>query len=446
MFKAKPEDLKMDDYVSWGTSASDARGKIVDIRTDGEVQSSISDYTLTGTPEDPVYLIKLVQKNQDGKDDLTEQTVVHRADALRVIPDPIKSIKTYYSGELKAKENGKVEGYLVRFGNSNDTDLEKDYFTKSTDFGFEFDNGESHKLGLYYNHGMDKTLGTKKIGYGTVKMDDKGLWYSAQLDMADEYSKMIYDLAKKGQLGFSSGSASHMVEREMMGKAYEIKRWALAEASLTPTPAEYRNKAEAKRYFDNEGRFVDYTEKEKRDMKNGDYDEENLDGEVDDMVEGLMMINATPEEIASTIYDGVEEDLVADSIHCLYKRMIEGVLGVIESGGDIATINAVVQGFHDRVLMVADKYVAMPEAQMSMEMEAMKGIVAKSPENIKQCERALRDAMDLSRSQAKGLAKLVWNHLRDVSEVQEPEIKNTINVDKESERNALLTEALKYLI
>ena len=273
MFKAKPEDLKMDDYVSWGTSASDARGKIVDIRTDGEVQSSISDYTLTGTPEDPVYLIKLVQKDQDGKDVLTDQTVVHRADALRVIPDPIKSMKTFYSSEIKAKENGVVEGYLVRFGNSNDTDLEKDYFTKSTDFGFEFDNGESHKLGLYYNHGMDKTLGTKKIGYGTVKMDDKGLWYSAQLDMADEYSKMIYDLAKKGQLGFSSGSASHMVEREMMGKSYEIKRWALAEASLTPTPAEYRNKAEAKRYFDEEGRYVDYTEKEKREMSKKSEDE-----------------------------------------------------------------------------------------------------------------------------------------------------------------------------
>ncbi len=247
MFKAMPDDLKMGDYVSWGTSASDARGKIVDIRTDGEVESSISGYTLTGTPRDPVYVIKLVQKDQDGKDVLTEQTVIHRADALTVIPDPIKSMKTFFSAELKAKENGIVEGYLVRFGNPNDTDLEKDYFTKSTDFGFEFDNGESHKLGLYYNHGMDKVLGTKKIGYGEVMMDDKGLWYSAQLNMADEYSKMIYDLAKKGQLGFSSGSASHMVEREMMGKSYEIKRWALAEASLTPTPAEYRNKAEAKR-------------------------------------------------------------------------------------------------------------------------------------------------------------------------------------------------------
>jgi hypothetical protein len=173
---------------------------------------------------------------------------------------------------------------------------------------------------------------------------------------------------------------------------------------------------------------------------------ESEGGEVDDMVEGLMMINASPEEIASTIYDGVEEDLVADSIHCLYKRMIEGVLGVIESNGDLATINAVVQGFHDRVMMVADKYVAMPEAQMSMEMEAMKGIVAKSPENIKQCERALRDAMDLSRSQAKGLAKLVWNHLRDVSETQEPQIKTVIDIEKEAEKNALLTAALKYLI
>jgi HK97 family phage prohead protease len=447
MFKAKPEDLKMSDYVSWGTSASDARGKIVDIRTNGEVSSSISDYTLTGTSDDPVYVIKLVQKDQDGKDVLTEQTVVHRADALTVIPDPIKSIKTFFSGSLKAKENGVVEGYLVRFGNSNDTDLEKDYFTKSTDFGFEFDGGQSHKLGLYYNHGMDKTLGTKKIGYGEVMMDDKGLWYSAQLDMADEYSKMIYDLAKKGQLGFSSGSASHMVEREMMGKAYEIKRWALAEASLTPTPAEYRNKAEAKRYFNSEGQFVDLTEEEKLGLsKKSEDDYEGEYSRVEGMVEGLIVINATPEEIASTIYDGVEEDLVAEAIHCLYKRMIGGVLGVIESEGDISTINAVVQGFHDRVIVVAEKYVVMPEAQMSMEMEAMKNIVAKSPENIKGCERALRDAMDLSRSQAKGLAKLVWNHLRDVSETQEPQIKTVINVDKEAEKNALLTAALKYLI
>ena len=91
--KAKPSDLKMGDYVQWNASGGKAQGKIVDIRTNGEVSSSISDYTLTGTEDDPVYVIKLVQTNQDGDDILTEQTVIQRADALNVIPDPIKSVK-----------------------------------------------------------------------------------------------------------------------------------------------------------------------------------------------------------------------------------------------------------------------------------------------------------------------------------------------------------------
>ena len=260
--KASPEDLKVDDYVEWGQSQNQAaaRGKIVDIRTDGEVNSSISGYTLTGTPDDPVYVIKLLQRDQQGNDVLTEQTVVHRASALRKIPDPIKNFKTFRGGAIKAKGKGIVEGYLVRFGGPDNTDLEKDYFTKNTDFGMEFINGDAHKLGLYYNHGMDKMLGTKKIGYGTIKMTNEGLWYQAQLDMADEYAKMIYELAQKGKLGFSSGAASHMVERTPVGKSFEIKRWNLAEASLTPQPAESRNMAETKSL-----------KAKKEDLKVGDY-------------------------------------------------------------------------------------------------------------------------------------------------------------------------------
>jgi len=101
IMKAMPEDLKLNEYVTWNASGGVARGKIVDIRKDGEVSSSISDYTLTGTEDDPVYVIKLVQKDQEGNDVLTEQTVIHRADALRVIPDPIKSIKLIYQTVLK---------------------------------------------------------------------------------------------------------------------------------------------------------------------------------------------------------------------------------------------------------------------------------------------------------------------------------------------------------
>jgi HK97 family phage prohead protease len=463
MFKAKPEDLKVGDYVSWGTSASDARGRIVDVKTDGEVNSSISDYTLTGTPDDPAYVIKLVQKDQDGNDVLTEQTVVHRADALRKIPDPIKSFKTFQSDSIKVSSTGKVSGYLVRFGSLNDTDLEKDYFTKSTDFGVDLSNGKEASIGLYYNHGMDPVLRTKKIGFAQIKMDDSGVWLRGQLDMADDYNKMIYEMAKMGKLGLSSGAASHLVEREKMGKSYEIKRWTLAEASLTPTPAEHRNMVEAKRYYNEMGRFVPYSkeelammeDKEYNDymmmisdnmpMKNGEYEEESDD--VEGMVEGLESIGASPEQISMTLFDGIEEDLISDTMHCLYKRMLEGVLGVYETNGDPMVVNAILQEFHMRSLDLFNKLSLSEDATMMMEMDNMKSILSHSPKNIKEVERSLRDALDLSRSKAKTLAKMVWENLRDVELPSEPTTKKIqIDVERENLRILLLKKALKYQI
>lgn len=445
MIKAKPEDLKVGDYVSWGTSASDARGKIVDKKTDGEVNSSISGYTLTGTPDDPAFVIKLVQRDSDGADVLTEQTVIHRADALRKIPDPIKSFKTFLFDNIKVNSDGLVSGYLVRFGNDGDSDLEGDYFTKNTDFGVDLSNGKEAGIGLYYNHGMDPVLKTNKIGYAQIKMDDMGVWLRGQLDMADDYSKMIYEMAKMGKLGLSSGAASHMVDRARTGKSYEIKRWALAEASLTPTPAEYRNKVEAKRYYNEAGEYVDLTEEEKLKLsKKSEYEEEESD-DVEGMVEGLEAVGASPEQVSMTLFDGIEEDLISDSLHCLYKRALEGILGVYESSKDPMVVNAILQEFHMRSLDLFNKLSMSEDSVMSMEMDNMKCLLSHSPNNIKECERSLRDALDLSRSQSKKLAKLVWENLRDVEIPSEPEIKTTtVDIDKENLRKDLLKKALGY--
>ena len=445
MIKAKPEDLKVGDYVSWGTSASDARGKIVDKKTDGEVNSSISGYTLTGTPDDPAFVIKLVQRDSDGADVLTEQTVIHRADALRKIPDPIKSFKTFLFDNIKVNSDGLVSGYLVRFGNDGDSDLEGDYFTKNTDFGVDLSNGKEAGIGLYYNHGMDPVLKTNKIGYAQIKMDDMGVWLRGQLDMADDYSKMIYEMAKMGKLGLSSGAASHMVDRARTGKSYEIKRWALAEASLTPTPAEYRNKVEAKRYYNEAGEYVDLTEEEKLKLsKKSEYEEEESD-DVEGMVEGLEAVGASPEQVSMTLFDGIEEDLISDSMHCLYKRALEGILGVYESSKDPMVVNAILQEFHMRSLDLFNKLSMSEDSTMSMEMDNMKCLLSHSPNNIKECERSLRDALDLSRSQSKKLAKLVWENLRDVEIPSEPEIKTTtVDIDKENLRKDLLKKALGY--
>lgn len=138
---------------------------------------------------------------------------------------------------LKSLGDGKFGGYLVRFGTPKDTDLENDFFSKETDLGV--DDGGS--LPVYYQHGMDGQIKAKRIGRGIVKYEDAGLWFEMQLEMRDEYEKRIAQLAEEGKLGLSSGAAGHLVERESVGKSWHIKTWPIAEASLTPTPAEPRN-------------------------------------------------------------------------------------------------------------------------------------------------------------------------------------------------------------
>jgi hypothetical protein len=461
MIKAKPEDIKMDDYVEWNASGGKAQGKIVDIKKDGPAESSISDYTLTGTEDDPVYVIKLVQRDSSGNDVLTEQTVVHRADALRVIPDPIKSVKVFQGSTLKAVGNGMVKGYLVRFGNPEDTDLERDYFTKSTDFGMEFSDGSSHKLGLYYNHGMDPIVKTKKIGYGSLKMTDSGLWYEAQLDMADEYAKMIYDLAKKGKLGFSSGAASHMVDRMPVGKSFEIKRWNLAEASLTPQPAESRNMASVKRYYDESGRFIPYTREElagmddksydsymsmmfdkMNTMKNEGYDEEYDD--IDDMVEGSIAVGSDPSMIAETVFEDSNLDVFKYGMKCLLMKLKYAMVSVLEYG-TAEDADAILMKFHSLALdlfnkmKVDDISASMVDESVMMMDEALKNIKLSS---VKEVEKILRDVGNISRSQSKQLANLVWNAQRDVEPSQEPQIKT--NDDKAELRKALLEKAKSF--
>lgn len=137
-----------------------------------------------------------------------------------------------FGNEVKALDGGKVAGYLVTFGG---LDLTGDYFTKETDFG------EAEKLPVLYQHGFDNVIKRRRIGTAEIVKDDVGLWAEAQLNMRDDYERRIYELAKAGKLGWSSGSASHVVEREQTGEAAKISQWFIAEASLTPTPAEPRN-------------------------------------------------------------------------------------------------------------------------------------------------------------------------------------------------------------
>ena len=134
---------------------------------------------------------------------------------------------------------GKVCGYLIVFADQSTPDISpmRDYFTlKGTDLDLE----SGIRPPVLYHHGLDATLKRRKIGRAELSKDEIGVWIEAQLELRDAFEKSIYELAQKGKLSWSSGSVGHLVERKKVGDAHEILSWPIAEASLTPTPAEPR--------------------------------------------------------------------------------------------------------------------------------------------------------------------------------------------------------------
>lgn len=159
-------------------------------------------------------------------------------------------------GELKALGNGKVGGYLVRFGTPDMPDLTGDYFTADTDF--DLDEGKG-KATIFYHHGMDATIKRRKIGRGTLRTDDVGVWIEGQLSLRDEYEQAIYGLVEAGKMGLSSGTAPHLVERDAQPNGtHKITVWPLGpDASITPIPAEPRTSVIAlKTYLDMAAPYV----------------------------------------------------------------------------------------------------------------------------------------------------------------------------------------------
>jgi len=305
---------------------------------------------------------------------------------------------------IKSDRLGYVKGYLVRFGDTKTADLEGDFFTPQTDYGFPVSKGQRVPLNVYYHHGMDAAVGKKSIGTGYIKMDDTGLWYEAQLDLADEYGSMIAKLCKQGKMGFSSGAAGHLVERKSMGGAAEITRWPIAEASITPTPAEYRNSVKSLQEY---------------------YGMEPMMEEEEEMVMAPMP-EQSPEEYAAELFKMAEADLIHEGMEAYYEAMSEGI-GLV---ADASMADAIINEFANR----------------AKQLYAMHGAKCIQPASLRGVERRLRDAVGLSRTSAKRLAPVVWDSLRDADQPEvQPELVIEAKAHDNDERQELLAR-LELLI
>ena len=145
--------------------------------------------------------------------------------------------QVYFGDSVKALGEGKVGGYLVRFGGR---DLTGDYFTEKTYLGKH----EGDGMDCMFHHGIP--LKADLAGFSdylfaplATKRDQIGIWAETVLNISDDYERKVYELAEAGKLGWSSGAAGHTVRKTADG---EIKRWVIAEGSLTPSPAEPRNR------------------------------------------------------------------------------------------------------------------------------------------------------------------------------------------------------------
>lgn len=153
--------------------------------------------------------------------------------------DELQDALIYHGGSIKSLDDGKIGGYLVTFTDEATPDLDGDYFTKDTDFG------SATTTPIWFHH--RQPLATKngshivikeQIGDGQLSVDDNGVFLEAVLYNREKYEQML------GSLGWSSGTAPHLVDTKQVGNANHITHWPLGlDASLTPTPAEPKNKA-----------------------------------------------------------------------------------------------------------------------------------------------------------------------------------------------------------
>lgn len=175
--------------------------------------------------------------DKDGPPGADKSVEIADADEMVIFGGAVKAVKM---------EDGSVKfsGPLITFSDENTPDLTGDFFASDTDFG------ESETADVYFNHRMPLEAGghcidyKSKLGKATLTRTDAAIFAETILKARNEYEQAIIDAGLAGQLGWSSGTANHLTDRQdIAGKAFKITKWPLGlDASLTPTPAEPRHK------------------------------------------------------------------------------------------------------------------------------------------------------------------------------------------------------------
>ena len=141
------------------------------------------------------------------------------------------------SRAVKSLGQHRIGEYLVLWGAPDQKDLHGEYFSPDTaSLTGVFD--AVGKVPIFYQHAGDPEIKSTVIGtIDIMRPDEIGLWAEGELASAHSYREQIGSLVDAGVLHWSSGTLPRAKKWDADG---HITDWLIVDASLTPTPAEFR--------------------------------------------------------------------------------------------------------------------------------------------------------------------------------------------------------------
>ena len=232
--RAKPDGLKVGDFVQWDSSGGTARGRIDSIEREGQIDVPNADVVINGTPDDPAALITVYREGDQGWEE-TPVRVAHRFSTLTKIP------------ALRAMEGRYKRSEVVEFDSVEDRTFEFPFSSEypvARYFGNEILSHEpkaadlsrlNDSAPLLFNHNPDKVIGVVERAYIDGK---RRRGYARVRFSRNAFAQEILSDVKDGILrNVSFGYSIDKMEERGSGD-FVATAWSPYEISVVSVPAD----------------------------------------------------------------------------------------------------------------------------------------------------------------------------------------------------------------
>ena len=240
--RAKPDELKEGDFVSWNSSGGRARGRIERIMREGTLGVPDSEFSVNATAEDPAALIRIYRPGDDGWE-ATETMVGHRFSTLTKI-EALREMEEVNARDLEGARFKRVETTsfnmlderTIEFPFSSEYPVARYFGNEILSHEMEAANLERLNDGapLLFNHDPDRIIGVVERAW--IDGEKKRGYVNVRFSRNKQAQEVLADVRDGILRGVSFGySIDKMEERE---NDFVATRWSPFEVSVVSIPAD----------------------------------------------------------------------------------------------------------------------------------------------------------------------------------------------------------------